>query len=131
MEKIDIADYEREIERYGGEEKIELAEEIFKKDSKNILQLINKKNKEHLAFVLGLNFLKTFYEGLNGEELSNLLQININKSDQKFYRKWIKCNENLENETEQINDVFEKSMIKKILEILNAISKACYKLHTF
>ncbi|PNZ49364.1 hypothetical protein CD170_13525, partial [Staphylococcus aureus] len=68
LEKIDIADYEREIERYGGEEKIELAEEIFKKDSKNILQLINKKNKEHLAFVLGLNFLKTFYEGLNGEE---------------------------------------------------------------
>ncbi|HHD0181079.1 TPA: hypothetical protein ACN2HO_002507, partial [Staphylococcus aureus] len=60
-----------------------------------------------------LNFLKTFYEGLNVEELSNLLQININKSDQKFYRKWIKCNENLENETEQINDVFEKSMIKK------------------
>lgn len=113
VKKIDIADYEREIERYGGEEKIELAEEIFKKDSKNILQLINKKNKEHLAFVLGLNFLKTFYEGLNVEELSNLLQININKSDQKFYRKWIKCNENLENETEQINDVFEKSMIKK------------------
>ncbi|HCW7141492.1 TPA: thiopeptide-type bacteriocin biosynthesis protein, partial [Staphylococcus aureus] len=65
VKKIDIADYEREIERYGGEEKIELAEEIFKKDSKNILQLINKKNKEHLAFVLGLNFLKTFYEGLN------------------------------------------------------------------
>ncbi|HDT6374122.1 TPA: thiopeptide-type bacteriocin biosynthesis protein, partial [Staphylococcus aureus] len=61
VKKIDIADYEREIERYGGEEKIELAEEIFKKDSKNILQLINKKNKEHLAFVLGLNFLKTFY----------------------------------------------------------------------
>ncbi|HGZ9329783.1 TPA: thiopeptide-type bacteriocin biosynthesis protein, partial [Staphylococcus aureus] len=60
VKKIDIADYEREIERYGGEEKIELAEEIFKKDSKNILQLINKKNKEHLAFVLGLNFLKTF-----------------------------------------------------------------------
>ncbi|HDA1662761.1 TPA: thiopeptide-type bacteriocin biosynthesis protein, partial [Staphylococcus aureus] len=57
VKKIDIADYEREIERYGGEEKIELAEEIFKKDSKNILQLINKKNKEHLAFVLGLNFL--------------------------------------------------------------------------
>ncbi|HBI3601831.1 TPA: thiopeptide-type bacteriocin biosynthesis protein [Staphylococcus aureus] len=113
VKKIDIADYEREIERYGGEEKIELAEEIFKKDSKNILQLIHKKNKEHLAFVLGLNFLKTFYEGLNVEELSNLLQININKSDQKFYRKWIKCNENLENETEQINDVFEKSMIKK------------------
>ncbi|VDY49350.1 thiopeptide-type bacteriocin biosynthesis protein [Staphylococcus aureus] len=56
VKKIDIADYEREIERYGGEEKIELAEEIFKKDSKNILQLINKKNKEHLAFVLGLNF---------------------------------------------------------------------------
>ncbi|HDH4133080.1 TPA: thiopeptide-type bacteriocin biosynthesis protein, partial [Staphylococcus aureus] len=54
VKKIDIADYEREIERYGGEEKIELAEEIFKKDSKNILQLINKKNKEHLAFVLGL-----------------------------------------------------------------------------
>lgn len=131
VKKIDIADYEREIERYGGEEKIELAEEIFKKDSKNILQLINKKNKEHLAFVLGLNFLKTFYEGLNVEELSNLLQININKSDQKFYRKWIKCNENLENETEQINDVFEKSMIKKILEISNAISKECYKLHTF
>ncbi|HDI7046279.1 TPA: thiopeptide-type bacteriocin biosynthesis protein, partial [Staphylococcus aureus] len=51
VKKIDIADYEREIERYGGEEKIELAEEIFKKDSKNILQLINKKNKEHLAFV--------------------------------------------------------------------------------
>ncbi|HHO5867730.1 TPA: thiopeptide-type bacteriocin biosynthesis protein, partial [Staphylococcus aureus] len=46
VKKIDIADYEREIERYGGEEKIELAEEIFKKDSKNILQLINKKNKE-------------------------------------------------------------------------------------
>ncbi|HDA7391143.1 TPA: thiopeptide-type bacteriocin biosynthesis protein, partial [Staphylococcus aureus] len=69
VKKIDIADYEREIERYGGEEKIELAEEIFKKDSKNILQLINKKNKEHLAFVLGLNFLKTFYEGLNVEEL--------------------------------------------------------------
>ncbi|HDA6636418.1 TPA: thiopeptide-type bacteriocin biosynthesis protein, partial [Staphylococcus aureus] len=67
VKKIDIADYEREIERYGGEEKIELAEEIFKKDSKNILQLINKKNKEHLAFVLGLNFLKTFYEGLNVE----------------------------------------------------------------
>ncbi|HHD0178692.1 TPA: thiopeptide-type bacteriocin biosynthesis protein, partial [Staphylococcus aureus] len=33
VKKIDIADYEREIERYGGEEKIELAEEIFKKDS--------------------------------------------------------------------------------------------------
>ncbi|EGL89932.1 lantibiotic dehydratase, C-terminal domain protein [Staphylococcus aureus subsp. aureus 21305] len=58
VKKIDIADYEREIERYGGEEKIELAEEIFKKDSKNILQLINKKNKEHLAFVLGLNFFE-------------------------------------------------------------------------
>lgn len=111
VKKIELVDYEREIERYGGINKIETAEEIFKKDSKNALQLIKEKNKEQLAFAVGLNYIISFYEEYKVNEIYNLLETKLNKEDFKFYRQWIKNNDEFRISKLLIDKIFGKSMI--------------------
>ena len=111
VKTIEIVDYEREIERYGGINKIETAEEIFKKDSKNALQLIKEKNKEQLAFAVGLNYIISFYEKYKVNEIYNLLETKLNKKDFEFYRQWIKNNDEFRISKLLIDKIFGKSMI--------------------
>ncbi|MBS0649053.1 MAG: lantibiotic dehydratase [Verrucomicrobia bacterium] len=54
ISKISLESYEREIERYGGQQAIELAEQFFCEDSQVVLQLLKKKNQIGLPdFILG------------------------------------------------------------------------------
>jgi thiopeptide-type bacteriocin biosynthesis protein len=115
VNNVEILDYEREVERYGGISNIENAESIFKKDSKISLQLINNNNKIQCAFTIGLNYLNTFYENFNKNfnknQVYNLMKIKLDKDDYSFYRKWIKCNEEFIYNKQSIDSIFQNSMI--------------------
>ncbi|MGJ7586490.1 thiopeptide-type bacteriocin biosynthesis protein [Staphylococcus shinii] len=111
VENIEMAEYEREVERYGGITNIENAEKVFKSDSKIILQLLNIENKIQCAFTLGLAYLEIFCENFNREQVYNMLKVNVNKDDYSFYRKWIKCNKEFVSNKCNVENIFYNSMI--------------------
>lgn len=117
VENIEIAEYERELERYGGINNIENAENIFKKDSEISFKLINNKNKIQCAFILGLNYLLIFYEDFNREQVHNMLKVNVDREDYSFYRKWIKCNKDFLLNKPIVENIFYNSMIVENIKI--------------
>ncbi|EJY95331.1 hypothetical protein SARL_08389 [Staphylococcus arlettae CVD059] len=99
------------MERYGGINNIENAENIFKKDSEISFKLVNNKNKIQCAFILGLNYLLIFYEDFNREQVHNMLKVNVDREDYSFYRKWIKCNKDFLLNKPIVENIFYNSMI--------------------
>lgn len=82
--------YEREIERYGGLERIEAAEVLFCSDSLSMVpllsQVLKQSSSSEMAFytLSAIEFLQGF--NLNREAMLQLLDPGDNKSDLKGYR---------------------------------------------
>lgn len=124
VSNIDISTYDREIERYGGLERISLVEEIFCLDTEiviNSLSLIRKKRldltPDDLAIIFNYFYLKSFFKDNN----KNIIQFLA-----------FACPEHLDsqNRDKNKNTALIDSYIVKgyLIDLLPELSKLCQKL---
>ena len=136
-----VADtYQRETERYGGPELIQMAEEYFYHDSRVVLSILRKRQVEKLEFnpdYVGISFLIMTLTafGMSLEQIEKRLNARSSQSElRKEYqadRKRYMAAANMENDWAAIRNAVEYPQIyddlTSLKEKLNAYAQAVYQ----
>ncbi|WP_236930864.1 thiopeptide-type bacteriocin biosynthesis protein [Geobacillus sp. JS12] len=128
VSRFSIDCYEREIERYGGTELIDLAENLFFFDSIVVEDILKLKRLKHIQFsdeVIGMVSIIHYMEqfGLNYESQLDFLQQQVNKQD---YREDFQKNRsvymkvcNTDNDWQGLRDTDEGMLLLNVLNQRN------------
>ncbi|RIO14439.1 hypothetical protein BUZ88_13885, partial [Mammaliicoccus sciuri] len=116
VNRIEISEYNREVERYGGVKNIVLAEDIFVNETKFIEDIINtNKDVFKYAFCIAINYFNLFFNELDKKEQLEMVQVKLNKDDYSIYRNNFKKNEDLFNIKSLVEQKFNNTRLKESL----------------
>lgn len=116
VNRIEISEYNREVERYGGVKNIVLAEDIFVNETKFIEDIINtNKDVFKYAFCIAINYFNLFFNELDKKEQLEMFEVKLNKDDYSFYRNNFKKNEDLFNIKSLVDQKFNNTRLKESL----------------
>ncbi|GAB1786768.1 lantibiotic dehydratase [Priestia aryabhattai] len=141
LRDMEISTYEREVERYGGPEIIELAEHYFFHDSKSVIQLLKLQNNSlnseiDLIMLATLTVLK-FLEKVNKNTESQMKLLDRMIPEELFYKEFRSYRSKIErlynclhnNEEKDNSSPFEKEIINIIEPSLNFLEVVLEKLN--
>lgn len=132
--KITIDSYQRETERYGGPELIEIAEDYFYHNSSLVMQIISKIRYENLELnldVIGVSFIFSVLEEfkLTNEDKSKFLHSMM--ADKDAYRKQFQENRKEFMQAVDNNNWHNISLIEPYSEIFPLLVESSAKLRNY